>query len=73
MIRPSPTPTPSLRKYGTLDQPVIGESWVGVADGDNEKDETMAIERSSWNPSVVTSTVVAPWERSSGTASAMFS
>src|SRR3984957_14830173 len=33
MTRPKPTPTASLRKYGTVAHPVIGEGWGGGRGG----------------------------------------
>ena len=63
MMRPNPTPTASFTKYGTVDQPVIGEDWVGVGDGVSDRSEAMAMERSSWKGSVVTSTTLAPCAR----------
>src|SRR6516165_10206368 len=73
MIRPSPTPTASFKKYGTVDHPVMGEVRVGVGEGDNERFEAMAMDRASWNGSVVTSTTLTPWRSSTSAAAAMFS
>ena len=53
-------------------QPEMGDVCVGVGEGVSPCCEAMAMERSSWNGSVVTSTLVAPRARSSGAASAMF-
>ena len=73
MMRPKPTPTASLRKYGTVDHPVMGEVWVGVGEGVSPSVDAMAMDRSSWNGSVVTSTLPS-WRASScGAASATFS
>src|ERR1700729_2088865 len=73
MARPSPTPTVSFKKDGMVHQPEMGEFWVGVGEGVSPCCEAMAMERSSWNGSVVTSTLDIPRACNSGAASAMFS
>ena len=73
MIRPRATPTVSLAKKGTLDQPWIGDVRVGVGDGSRCRSVAMARLRSSWKGSVTISTVVSPRASRVGAASARFS